>query len=186
MEFKQAQRLAHDEADKSGLIQAVVAVDPINDEFKFLELEAAKRAGFRPRYLAQPGKGIYSEFAAACEAFGHAILSKAEWKLEGSLTYADYKTKHGITDLKPLTKTQIIDGITERPVRQKRIARAEGDPPTKGVTRQVWEIADGLLNGNKVAPTRKEVTDAAVAAGVNLGTANVQYGKWRHAKGFKK
>ncbi len=70
--------------------------------------------------------------------------------------------------------------------------------PTRGVTKQVWEIADSLIikgvrstsmaagrmAPRDIPPARPDVIAACVAACINPSTASTQYGKWRKARGY--
>ena len=64
-------------------------------------------------------------------------------------------------------------------VSQNGVAR-----PMSGKTLQLWEIADSLSAQKKAPAERKEVIDAAIAAGIEPGTANTQFGRWRKFHGL--
>jgi hypothetical protein len=69
-----------------------------------------------------------------------------------------------------------------------RKARAPGIPsarPMSGATARVWEIADRVAGENPELagkPLRAKVIQAAIADGINPGTAQVQAGKWIKAQ----
>lgn len=56
--------------------------------------------------------------------------------------------------------------------------------PNRGVTLKVWEIADQVSKDTKAPATRKLVTEAGLAAGLEQGTIHTQYGRWRKFNGL--
>lgn len=58
-----------------------------------------------------------------------------------------------------------------------------GSAPVRGVTAQVWGIADSVLN-EKGAADRAAVMALCAAAGINAATAGTQYSKWKKARGL--
>jgi hypothetical protein len=57
--------------------------------------------------------------------------------------------------------------------------RAKQPGPAKGVTKQVWVIADSLIDKEGQLPTRADVVKACVEAGIKRGTAGTQFSKWK-------
>lgn len=56
--------------------------------------------------------------------------------------------------------------------------------PNKGATLKIWEICDDLSKETKKPAVRKDVTERALAAGLELGTTHTQYGRWRKFHGL--
>lgn len=59
--------------------------------------------------------------------------------------------------------------------------------PSKGVTKNIWDIADKLSAELNRPPTREEVIIACTSPehGINFATASTQYARWRHYYGLK-
>lgn len=74
------------------------------------------------------------------------------------------------------------------PVPPARIAAPKQNgvsQPGEGTqTRSVWDMADKISKDKGSPATRKEVVDAAAAAGVNSSTATTQFGKWCKFNGY--
>lgn len=83
-------------------------------------------------------------------------------------------TSLGITDAGQVPQTPVGDGQPLLPQSDR--------PRAKGVTGQVWEIADRLYAaaGNTM-PDRKQVMEDCTAAGINSATAATQFAKWKKA-----
>lgn len=56
--------------------------------------------------------------------------------------------------------------------------------PLTGATKQVWDIADSISAATKKPAERKDVVEAGKAAGLQEGTINTQYGRWRRFHGL--
>lgn len=64
-------------------------------------------------------------------------------------------------------------------LQQNGIAR-----PLTGMTKQVWDIADAISQTSKKPAERKDVIEQGKAAGLQEGTINTQYGRWRRFHGL--
>jgi len=60
---------------------------------------------------------------------------------------------------------------------------SEGGAPAKGVTKQVWTIADAVV-AEKGGIDRAEIMARCEAAGIHKSTAATQYSKWKRARGL--
>lgn len=67
---------------------------------------------------------------------------------------------------------------------RKSVSQNGVSRPMSGKTLQLWEIADSLSAAKQAPAERKEVIDAAIAAGIESGTANTQFGRWRKFHGL--
>ena len=56
--------------------------------------------------------------------------------------------------------------------------------PMTGATKKVWDIADAISAETKAPAERAAVVERAKAEGVNEGTVNTQYGRWRKYHGL--
>ncbi len=73
-----------------------------------------------------------------------------------------------------------------RAIKAPRAASPDAGPvtaPTKGVTAQVWAIADTFLV-EKSAVDRAAIIKLCEAAGIHPATAATQFSKWKRARGL--
>lgn len=56
--------------------------------------------------------------------------------------------------------------------------------PLTGATKQVWDIADKISQETRKPAERKDVIAQGEAAGLQSGTINTQYGRWRKYNGL--
>lgn len=56
--------------------------------------------------------------------------------------------------------------------------------PLTGATKQVWDIADRISQETRKPAERKDVIAQGEAAGLQSGTINTQYGRWRKYNGL--
>lgn len=56
--------------------------------------------------------------------------------------------------------------------------------PMTGATKKVWDIADAISAETKAPAERAAVIERAKAEGINEGTINTQYGRWRKYHGL--
>lgn len=56
--------------------------------------------------------------------------------------------------------------------------------PMTGATKKVWDIADAISGETQAPAERAAVVERAKAEGVNEGTVNTQYGRWRKYHGL--
>jgi len=112
---------------------------------------------------------------------GETVTMGQGAKTEGTLEKGSAKKKTS-------AKKPAADAAeTTKPAAEAK-PKKEKDPtgrPSEGTaTRKVWDIADKLAEAQGHTPTRGDVIDASVKAGVNKATAGVQYGAWM--KGMKR
>lgn len=185
MNYKDAQRQAHQEANISGNPVAVVVAQRLaSDDYDYETMTAheaqIKRLDFR--YLANPRTVIYGEYVAEAKAAGEAVMSLKEWKRDGSLSLADWKAKHSITG----TERAQAKSKATNPGSSKKSGKNPSAPasrPNSGVTKRVWDIADKLTEGNAGGRSdRADIISACIEAGINPATAATQYSKWRKAR----
>jgi hypothetical protein len=136
-----------------------------------------------------------------CEELAATNIRTDETSLENldALVKATQPRKDSMAKKKEgeLKKPSAAAAATKTKKKDKEVEAAPADPkpkrekdptgrPSEGTaTGKVWDIADKLAADNDdVTPTRQEVIEAAVEAGVNKATAGVQYGNW--IKGMKR
>lgn len=148
-------------------IVRVLPFDEVKPEFA-----SGKHVAGVPRVLFK-SRGMYGDYVVACDEAGVSPISKDQWTRDGRP-----KT--------PGDHTVVLQG---RPAGSSRSKSKSGEPrkpgavkprPTKGTTKQVWDICDSLVKGNKM-PDRAGVIQACKDAGVNPATAATQYAAWKRS-----
>lgn len=56
--------------------------------------------------------------------------------------------------------------------------------PLTGATKQIWDLADKISGETQAPATRAAVLEQGLAAGLQNGTINTQYGRWRKYHGL--
>lgn len=91
-------------------------------------------------------------------------------------------SEHAEGEMFNLLEQAVTAYFDRKPVAKPMVRQSSAIKPTK----LVWEIADRMLAeaqaAGKPAPSRKEVQDACIAAGVATGTARTQYQAWTAAR----
>lgn len=134
------------------------------------EAEAAKAEAARLKSEADAAKKAEKERIAA-EKKAEKERLKAE---KDAAKAAEKEAKAKAKADAAAAKAQARKSVT-----QNGISR-----PMSGKTLQVWEIADSLSAQKQAPADRKEVIEQAIAAGIESGTANTQFGRWRKFHGL--
>lgn len=81
--------------------------------------------------------------------------------------------------------------ISSEEAKPKRAPKESGEAPSAprkaGSTKDVWDIAEGVLTekgAENMKALRTAIVAECVAKGINPGTAATQYGKWKASKGL--
>lgn len=160
--YQIARTTAHRLADKHS---EVYVVSPEDDNLNDYRVDAVDViAPERVLYTASPGTVTYMTYQSQCKTASVSPMNKAEWKAAGC---------------KPLTR---IDVATGKPkvASVPRQSREPGAAPTKGSTKQVWVIADEITGTSAI--DRAAIIAACIAAGINPGTAAVQFAAWKRSR----
>lgn len=182
MNYKEAQRQAHQEANISGNPVAVIVVGKEEEgAYGTMSAHDAQGKGLEFRYLAHPQTVIYGDYVTEAKAAGEAVMSIKEWKRDGSLSLADWKAKHSITGReRAKAKSKAVDPGSSK---GNGKTSAPASRPNSGATKRVWDIADKLTEGNFGGKSgRADIIAACVENGINPATAATQYSKWKKAR----
>ena len=180
MMFKDARTKAHRMATKDNAAMAILREEGQN---YIVTLAGSSRVGEKGiLYIAQPNTVPYQEYAEAARSRNEAVMSEADWKQAGSLSYQDLMIKwFGKAKADQISaKSKHAPSKRDAKVVVSGKETPAGEKPTRGKTRQVWDIADSLVVDG-IAAKRAAIIEACVAAGINAATAATQYAAWVRA-----
>ncbi len=138
-----------------------------------------------PRGVSREESANYHLYVSACRSERISIWSFADWKRAGGLTLAQMRVKWHESYLAQMCERY---GADWKPSADNESEGGEGKAsksgskapsPSRGATKRVWAIADEMLEAAGSMPERKAVIAACEAQGINKGTAQVQFGKWK-------
>jgi len=190
--YQTARHLAHRLADKTKVDHSVVddlEAEGLVEEYLVVpstEVPAGlSKHGFKSKalYTARPGTVTYLQYKSEAESAGVSVMGKKEWARAGRLSYSrqimnQYGDERGA---EMLSKAKIKGVKRTREIAVAHLGEASVDMPTRGKTRLVWEIADGLAKDGVSAP-RNVIIEACIEQGVNKATAATQYSAWVRAR----
>lgn len=133
--------------------------------------------------LEKEAEQIYQEEQASDEDAGIRNLAEVSRETHQACIEMAEAADANITPEQRAEAVQAAPKAAAKPSSGEAIER-----PRQGVTKRIWEIADGLFAvtgsiGN-LKEFRKQVIARASAEGVNEGTAATQFGKWKASKGL--
>lgn len=190
--YQTARHLAHRLSDKvkadHSVIDDLEAEGPVEEYLVVpsTEVPAGKsKHGFKSKalYTARPGTVTYMQYKSEAESAGVAVMGKKEWTAQGCLSYSrqilnQYGDERGH---EMLSKAKHKGPRPPKEIAVAHVGEASVDMPTRGKTRLVWEIADGLVT-NGVSAARNVIIEACIEQGVNKATAATQYSAWVRAR----
>lgn len=134
--------------------------------------------------LEKEAEQIYQEEQASDEDAGIRNLAEVSRETHQACVEMAEAARESIAPSEPASA--IVSAPAPNPAKPSSGEAIER--PRQGVTKRIWEIADGLFAvtgsiGN-LKEFRKQVIARASAEGVNEGTAATQFGKWKASKGL--